>query len=406
MPNTLHQALQEALTLQEVQTVWVAYSGGVDSHVLLHAATSLELSCLKAIHVDHQLHADSAKWRKHCQNVCDQLQVPLQCQTLSLDDMEGESLEAVARKARYQCFSSFMRSGDVLLTAHHQEDQVETLMLQLLRGAGVAGLAAMPHSKPFCYGLHLRPFLSLPKEMIEAYAAQHTLGWVEDPSNASVTLKRNALRHDVFPVLEQHFPGYRKALARVADHMAEAKQLINLSADQAWQQCRRADQLQVEALLGLAPELQKAVIRHWLVQLGFLPPSAAKLEQIIKTVLLAAADKSPCVAWSGVEVRRYDGQLYAIVPLGEHDPTACYVWEGIEPLVIPHLGVTLDREQLALPAGKCEVRFRQGGESLLLANGQHHSLKKYFQEKRVPPWRRDRVPLIYVDGQLLGAAEV
>ncbi|SEA09332.1 tRNA(Ile)-lysidine synthase [Thiothrix caldifontis] len=384
----------------------IGFSGGLDSHVLLHACAGLRgqyphLS-FRALHIDHGLQAMSAAWAAHCSEVCTDLEIPLLVETLQLVIPAGSSVEAVARTARYAAFSKHLQAGELVLTAHHQNDQAETLLLHLLRGSGVDGLASMPEIRSFASGALGRPLLACSRAELAVYAKQHRLNVIDDPSNQDSRFDRNFLRNQVMPLLEQRWTAVGKTLARAARLQGEKRQLLAgfLREKLPSLQGTKPDTLSVSRLLVLDEAMQKAVLREWLAQRGFRLPEEKKLRQVLRDVLQARADAMPCVRWDSCEIRRYRDNVYAMSPLSSHDPKQVLVWETREPLVIASLGRTLVAE-----AGYPEtviVRFRQGGESVYLPQrGGNHSLKHLLQEWCVPPWERERLPLVYAGERLM-----
>ncbi len=406
-PQALFQTLD---FLPKGATLWVGYSGGCDSHVLLHALAAIndQLSIqLNAIYVNHGLSTNAVAWGDHCQQVCDQLGVPLTLLSVDAKAKSGQSPEESARYARYHVIRELLNSGDYLCTAHHQDDQAETLLLQLLRGAGPKGLAAMPHQSALGNAIQIRPLLGYTRQQLQSYGEQHNLKWIDDESNLDTRFDRNFLRHELMPLLKQRWPSAARTLSRSASHNAEAAELLDELAQQDYQLVKGTshDTLSVEALSVLSEKRLKNVLRYW-IGLNHLPlPSDVKLKHVILDVLPAAQDKVPCVTWKGAEVRRYDGLLYVMPPLPELDTGAVIPWGDQESeLVLPDGRLlVLDQPTVQrLPQGKVTIRFRQGGESFIPhGSKQHKSLKHYFQEKRIPPWMRDHVPLLYVDGVLL-----
>ncbi|MEZ5476138.1 MAG: tRNA lysidine(34) synthetase TilS [Thiolinea sp.] len=407
-------ALTAFFTRHAVSSCLLAYSGGLDSHVLLHACARLQADHprlrFRALHVDHGLQADSAAWAMHCQHICQQLAMPLEIVQLHLRIPAGESLEAVARQARYQVFARHLQTGEMLLTAHHRDDQAETLLLNLLRGSGVDGLAAMPECRDFTPGYLGRPLLPFGRSELLAYAGQHALHYLHDPSNTNPDFDRNFLRQSVLPLLQQRWPEVTTTLARAAQWQQESRVLLHECVQEKMPDLQGSapGSLAVSALLALDAPLQKAVVRHWLQQAGFMPPSAKKLKHVLQDVLLAKADAQPCVAWPGCEVRRYRDDVFALLPLSLHDVSQCLDWpDPQQPLFIPSLQrwLVLDelgaeaRERLQAATQPLTVRFRQGGEKLKLA-GQSRELKYWLQDRGVPPWERARLPLVYA-GEVL-----
>jgi tRNA(Ile)-lysidine synthase len=384
----------------------IGFSGGLDSHVLLHACAGLRGQYphlrFRALHIDHGLQAASAAWAAHCCAVCASLDIPLLVDTLQLVIPPGASVEAVARTARYAAFQQHLQAGEIVLTAHHQNDQAETLLLHLLRGSGVDGLAAMPEIRPFADGALGRPLLACSRAELAVYANQHRLNVIDDPSNQDSRFDRNFLRNQVMPLLEQRWPAVGKTLARAARLQGESRALLaNFLRDKLpLMQGKQPDTLSVSKLLAEEPPMQKAILREWLTQCGFRLPEEKKLLQVLRDVLHCRPDATPCVHWEGCEIRRYRDDVYAMPPLSAHDPKQVLVWETRQPLLIASLGCTL-----VAAAGYPEtvtVRFRQGGESVYLPQrGGHHSLKHLLQEWGVPPWERERVPLVYVGERLM-----
>jgi len=389
---------------------WVAYSGGLDSTVLLHslvnAGDALQAEA-KAVHVNHGLQKEAKDWEQHCQHFCKSLNVPLMSLSVNVDKKSGEGIEATARNERYMAFGSIMNKGDVLCLAHHQNDQAETLLLQLLRGAGVAGMSAMPEAKPFADGLMLRPLLPFSRADLENYANQHNLKWIEDPSNEQISFDRNYLRHEVMPVIQQRWVAASRTLARGAAHMAEANDLLAEVAEQDWLAISEADDrcMSISGLQKLSLSRQRNVMRFWLNKINKAPvPDTQRLGQIFNEVVEAADDAEPCLQWQGIAIRRYRQTLY--VTASELPQAEALVWNLSKPLSIPLLGFCLHTEQLdidGLDAGLVgqkgiRIDFRHGGETCQPAGrgGQRHELKKLMQEWGIPPWQRERVPLLYV----------
>jgi tRNA(Ile)-lysidine synthase len=368
---------------------------------------------LAAVHVNHHIQQHSGDWEVHCRSVCEELDVP--CQFLRVDGKarRGESPEAAARTARYRTLADWLPAEAVLLTAQHQDDQAETLLLQLLRGAGPRGLAAMPVVAGLGNGRLVRPLLDFRRRDILDYAQQHRLCWVEDPSNTDTRYDRNLLRHRVMPELQQHWPGLSKVLARAAAHQADQLELADTLAAQDCTSCRCPDaSLSISGLRVLSPARQRNLIRFQIAEQGLPMPSQAVLDRILEEVLDSREDARPLVHWPGAEVRRFHDRLFMMAPLPVQDIASCYAWDFRDPLVLEHAGGVLSVNSvtgkgLRIPAntGDVQVRFRQGGECLQPAGrGHHHRLKKLFQEWRVPDWERERVPLVYQGEQLVAVA--
>jgi tRNA(Ile)-lysidine synthase len=393
------------------KTYWIAYSGGLDSHVLLSLCSALrsELNLnLRAIHVNHGMSAHALQWSEHCARVCDAYAIPLTMRTLTSALTSSGNLEATMRDARYHIFAETLSTNDMLLTAHHQDDQAETILLQLMRGAGVKGLAAMPMIKSFAAGYHGRPLLNIPRTALQQYAEQHGLNWIEDESNENQQFARNYLRQTILPLLKSRWPAVTTTLARSATHCAEAQQILEDFAEEALTAVAgtRADTLSVSKLLLCLPERQRLLLRCWIQQQGYQLPDARKLATIQRDVFNAAWDRLPCVRWGEVELRRYRDDLYLLTSQQKMDLQLSYMWELQQPLTIPGLGsvqaTVIQGGGLHANTGAVTIRFRQGGEKMAIPGRGRQTLKNLFQEWNILPWERERVPLIYIADQLIG----
>ena len=400
--------------LPAAQRYWVALSGGLDSTVLLHALASQRSRLpgeLRAVHVNHSLHAQAAEWQRHCATLCASLDVPLESRIVKVQPRPGESLEAVAREQRYAAFRILLGPGDLLLLAHHQDDQMETFLLQALRGAGVRGLAAMPEAA-VVDGLHLaRPLLDCGRADIEAWAKHEGLRWMEDPSNTDTGFDRNYLRHEVLPRLKARWPAAGDTLGRSARFCAEADVLLRELGAEDHARYGAAETLPLRALRELSAPRARNLLRHWLQSRQLPLPPAHKLEEILRQAE-ARADRNPCIEWAGAEVRRYRQRLYAQPPVAAAAPRefrlrpglAQELGEGLGVLrLTPASGEGL-RASLCGPEGLA-VAFRHGGESCRPAGrGHDRPLKKWLQELHVVPWLRDRLPLLHAEQELLAVA--
>lgn len=405
MQSCVHRAASAA----GANRVWIAVSGGIDSTVLLHLASGCFSGArIVAVHVNHGLHPDAGEWERFCQRVAARLGVAFRSLRVQVEG--GRGVEAAARDARYAALKPLLFPGDVLMTAHHSEDQAETVLLQMLRGGGPAGLAAMPQRMRFGAGSLLRPLLEVPRRQIELFAQRFNIEYMDDPDNDDPGRDRNYLRHQVAPQLSARWPAWQKTLSRVARHQAEACDLIRQLAEQRYRDCRRTDgTLSVECCRRLDDAEKKMVLRYWIQRARLPTPSEKQLAQLVGTFLSRQVGPGALVAWPGAEVRYYRGGLYALPPRvasdaslrGEH----ALRWAGGTDLALPELGVKLTWKQLRVRApGLADaeflsVRLRCGGERYAYP-GFHKKLKKVFQELGVPPWERDRIPLIYLDEEL------
>lgn len=388
----------------------IAFSGGLDSHVLLHLMHSAQLN-FKAIYIEHGLQEASKPWAKHCADVCEQLGIAFQSISVNANPDKGESLEASARAARYQALADQMQAGEILLTAQHLQDQSETLLLQMLRTAGPAGLSAMPAVKAFAGGWHMRPLLGIDRIELEAYAALHQLEWVEDPSNTDQRYDRNFFRQSIFPLLKKRWPSINQTLANVSSLQAEAAELMNDLAQLDAEKLIDGNTLSICHLLELRPARQRNIVRYWLQQCQLDAPTAKRLKEILGSMVTAANDKMPMVNWADTEVRRFQGKLYAMKTLSAFDTEQSIDWQASQPLLLPQLhsevslvaaASGLSSEAISQPL---TIRFRSGGERIKPIGRAHTmDLKKLMQESAVPPWQRSRIPLIYSDDKLIAVA--
>jgi len=406
---------QYILSITGIKKVVIAYSGGVDSHVLLHSCSQLQeklkpISFL-AVYIDHGLHDDSSRWSTHCEQMASALAIPFTSQKVNAQNDQGEGPEQAARRARYAALSDYIDESSVLLTAQHQDDQAETFMLQLLRGAGVDGLASMPILNPFGLGSILRPLLKFSKQQLLAYAKKERLQWVEDSSNLNEAYDRNFLRQQVIPLLQSRWPAFSKTTARSASHCAEAGSIL-VDIASSILLAMENDELDIELVLTQKPEIQRLVIRQWLKAQGVRSPSEKILEQIIK-MLTVQADKLPLVGWAEHEVRLFDGALFYI-PRHEKNQPQSVQWQGNK-LVLPDpLGNLSIKEGLGRGVKRdlwdssvVTVRARQGGERIKLAGrAGHKQLKKLLNEERLFPWVRNLLPLIYLGDELVAVADL
>ncbi|MBV9575825.1 MAG: tRNA lysidine(34) synthetase TilS [Gammaproteobacteria bacterium] len=391
-------------------TYLIAYSGGLDSHVLLHLCATIRNEIplkLLAVYINHGLSPHAQTWSEHCAKICAQYHIPFTEEKIQMHETAGESIEERARQLRYAVFSQCIGKEDVLLTAHHQDDQAETVLLQLLRGAGTKGLAAMPPVKPFAEGLHARPLLLFSRATLQQYAENHQLQWIEDESNQNTRFARNFIRHDVFSLLKTRWPTIAATLARTASHCAEAQSLLEEFTLTICENVKGTQEntLSVSKLLALSSARQRLVLRSWVHSLGFSVPDTRKIHAILQNVLKAKWDSMPCVRWQTVELRRYRDDIFLMPALAIPDPKLSMEWDSRHPLPIANLGLLRTRAVLVggLRAGlnPLWVRFRQGGEIVHLAKRGKHTLKNLFQEWSVPPWQRSRLPLIFVDETLV-----
>ncbi|MBS0212379.1 MAG: tRNA lysidine(34) synthetase TilS [Proteobacteria bacterium] len=388
----------------------VAFSGGMDSTVLLHALSSLPEARergLRAIHVHHGLQAEADAWAGHCEAFATQLGIPIAVLRVQVDRTEGRGAEGSARAARLAAFRSAVMGDEVLALAHHRDDQAETVLLRLLRGAGGDGLAAM-RRRSRLGGLHLwRPLLAWPRSTLRAHADAHALRWVEDPSNAQTDFDRNFLRHRVLPLLRERWPHADASLARSASLLAEQATYLRTTTGTALDALLLAPTiLPIHGLLA-CPRAQRAhLLRAWLWRLHGSPPPARVLATIESDVLPARHDRAARLEWAGMAIRRWRDDLYAHSPQAPLPTDWSTRWDGRAPLSLPG-GGRLELHGADAFDAPLTVCTRQGGERIRLpGRAHHHALKHLLQTCEVPPWTRARMPLLFApDGELLAAGD-
>ena len=389
----------------------VAFSGGLDSTVLLHALAALpeaRARGLRAVHVHHGLQRDADAWARHCEAFGDQLGVAVDIARVQVPQA-GTGPEAAARSARYAAFATALRAGEVLVLAHHREDQAETFLLRALRGSGVDGLAAMQAWRPFVQGWLWRPLLARSRAQLEAYARLHALRWLEDPSNAELAFDRNFLRHAVLPLLRERWPQAEASFARSAALLGQAHALLQEEDARllAAATTDAADSLDLRVLHGCPPARRARVLRAWVAGLGLPPLPAQGVAHAEADLLAARADATPRFAWAGAELRRWRHLLHAGRPRAPLPAAWQAPWAGDRPLPLPG-GGQLRLEGAPAFAQPVLVRARRGGERITLPGRAHsHALKHLLQERGVPPWTRERLPLLCAaDGNLLAAGDL
>lgn len=389
--------------------LWAAFSGGLDSTVLLHRLKAAGLP-VKALHVNHNLQQVAARWAEHCRGLAAQLQVPIYVLDVKVDPNHAGGPEAAAREARHGAFLSLMQPGDVVATAHHQDDQAETVLLRLLRGSGVAGLAAMRARIPFGPGTMWRPLLHETRADLRAYAERHGLGWVEDPHNLDPRYARSFLRAEIFPRLRTRWPAAIEQLARTAEHCAEAVELLDAVAETDLRRCRgsrrAASTLSVRALLSLTAPRRHNALRHWVAARGHEPPGWEVLRRLEPELLRSRADAGPVLGWGESELRRYRDALHLMRRLPPPPGATVLGWDGQRELVLPPGCGRLRVERAAREPLDLEVRFAVPGAAVRPERARHtRTLKNLYQEAGVPPWQRERTPLLYRGGQCLAAGD-
>jgi len=393
----------------------VAYSGGLDSHVLLHALVELKAqkqfaNPLTAIHVHHGLSPHADDWLVHCQTSCEALNVPLQWAKVQIKAKPRHSLEAQAREARYQALLTLAPANSLVLLAQHQDDQLESVLLQLKRGSGPKGLAGMAeHSSQQLAGKivnFLRPLLDVTRQHIHDYAQQHGLRWVEDESNHNHQFERNFLRHEVIPVLTKKWPSLGQTVRRSASLCAEQQTLLEQVSAEKLEAVRASHHtLHIDALKKLSAEWVQQVVRYWLAELGISSPAHSVLTRLYAELINARVDANPIIQWQGWQFRRFDKQLY-VIPLVEDVLPHTLLWQGQKELVLPAtLGTLvfkppLSDEQHNVPVfqpdlGPLRLHFGQFSQRFKPYNAQHSKpLKQWYKAWEIPPWQRDKITVV------------
>jgi tRNA(Ile)-lysidine synthase len=398
----------------------VAFSGGLDSAVLLHALAALRAErpewIVRAVHVDHQMQASSGEWAIHCARYAESLGIALHVERVVVP-RGAQGPEAAARGMRYAALREGMQSGEILLTAHHADDQAETLMLALMRGSGVQGLAAMPPIKEFGRGWHARPLLSFTRASLERWARERDIVEVVDPTNALLRYDRNYLRHEIMPRLRSRWPAAGDNMARSAAHLGEALQLLDEVASADLRPCVVGRCLSIQRWGQLVPSHRRNALRHWLRTQGLRSPSTRKLAGLEHDLLNTELDRIPCVKWEGAVLHWHRGLLYAEEPPipfpDSHVYEQSWTWRQ-QSLQLPAAAGRMSLGQANGPGISASrlpqqlvVRFRRGGEKIRLPGRKHrHTLRNLFQKMGVLPWWRDRLPLIYVGDELLAVGDL
>ncbi len=454
--NRFQTSLESLSVPSENAHYVVAYSGGIDSHVLLHCCKKLNLT-VRAVHVHHGLQNIADEWVNHCQSICRVLNIHLDVIYVDAKKNKGQSPEEAARSVRYQALRKNLIDGDCLLTAQHLNDQAETLLLQLFRTASTAGLSAMPVQRPLGKNSHLRPLLSFSRQEIEKFAEENSLNWIEDPTNQDVSYDRNFIRKEIVPLLESRWPKITGQLSTVArlqsnnlqvlEDMAaiDLANLINVPAYQSIASFYSVvSVLSLSRLKKLSSARRLNVLRYWIIKMlrnqstNILPkispiisPTRNLLEEMDRAVVNSAPDANPVITFSDFEIRKFHSDLYLLKLAGpsfgsltahpcattdkkhsdlEHnDLKQDIVWKPLSPVVIPALNIQLKSiDSIGEGLNKnllnesLTIRFRKGGE-IFHPVGRRHSqrLKKLLQEANVPPWDRESIPLVYYKDELI-----
>lgn len=392
----------------------IALSGGIDSVVLLHVLAKLSKQLqfkLSAVHVNHGISSNAPLWSRFCCSLCHTYGISIYVAYLQIKKEAGISLEAIAREERYRVFSH-MQANYVVL-AQHLDDQAETLLLQLFRGAGVRGLSAMPIIRKQASDAApqiLRPLLDISRSRIEAYARHNKLNWINDESNDNITFNRNFLRHEILPILRERYPNYPKTLLRTSRHLSEASLLLDELAEIDSAHCLASGKLQVDYLRKLSFPRAKNLLRYTLLKHGITLPSSAKIENILNQLFSLGMDNQFHISLGDTEIRCYKGAIYILPGKTLPQEPKQFVWRGEMYLSLHHLRGTIRFTQVRNQGINQQkilnepimVRSRSGGEHFTPAcNRPRRSLKKLLQEAAIPPWERTSIPLLFYGEKLI-----
>ena len=370
------------------KNIVIAFSGGIDSVVLLHFLNSHYPGNIRAVHINHNLSKHSKDWSLFCKELCHKHEIAFK--SIDINIKNSSNVEENARKKRYNSLKSELSENEILCTAHHQGDQSETFLLQLFRGSGVAGLASMPKMKNFADSFLYRPFLNISKQLIFDYATKYNLDWVEDDSNNNLNFKRNLLRLELIPKLESGFDGVIKNISRSAYHQSEALKLMHDLAEIDIEKFNLVinHRIQVLPLTQLSERRVANVLRYYIERRGFLMPSSKVLTELI-SVLSAKDDAKVILKWHLYEVRRYDNELYFFEGEPERFTEDCPLFNKLK-----------DQTNFT-------IRFRKDGQRVRLKGEKHSSsLKKILQSANIPPWERDKLRMYYINDTLIGMESI
>lgn len=425
--DAFERALGAIRTRVSVSAFAVAYSGGLDSAVLLHLAKGYAIQhglTLFAFHIHHGISQNADLWLSHCERECASLDIRFAARCVDLSGRDKDSLEQAARMKRYQALGELCQTHQVplLITAHHQDDQAETVLLQMLRGSGVAGLSGMEkvNTATALLGdpdLFIgRPLLDVSRDELERFVAEKNIRYVEDESNADFRYARNALRHNVMPPLAEYFPGFQDRFARMAQHAQAAQRLLNEMAVQDLATCADDDRIDIGCLRQLNADRIDNLLRYWFASRGVRMPTTAWLSEMREQLLGAREDAQLRVTHPDCEIRRYRDKIFLTAREKEAFSSApmTFRWHGETQIQLPEFGGSLyfDAAEQGmdpdwLRGQELSIRHRNGGEKLKTAlNRPTRSLKHHYQALGIPPWERAHLPVITAGDQLIFAAGI
>lgn len=393
--------------LNQAKRLWIAYSGGLDSTLLLNLVAELVPSKkVVALHINHGLHADANSWALTCEHECARLGIDFQGLKIKLD--LAANIEANARDKRYAIFADKVGAGELLLTAHHANDQAETVLFRMMRGAGIKGLGGMPDKRSIGQGQLLRPLLKYSREQLREFALERGLNWIEDPSNQDIHLRRNFIRHRIIPELQQYWPAAVDKINQSAVAMHQADELLGRYAEDLLARCDLRPEafggsLSLQSFNHLDEPQRQLVLRH-LLSTRNVHPDSSRLDETLRQLAEVDSESRVTDSYHQVELQVYQFRLYLLDPLTDVNHSMVLQWDANAELNIPNVGLLEASAGLA-EKGSYEIRFRRGGERLRPVGRNHaQSLKNLLQEHQVPPWLRERIPLIYQGDELIAVA--
>ena len=406
--SIFESSIASSLEKKSYDEFLIAYSGGCDSTALLYFAKQIAKKNkinIRAIHVNHNLNKESKKWENHCKEFCKEINVELYIENINIILKPGDSIEEKAREERYFSIYSQMGKKTLMMTAHHGDDQAETFLYQLFRGSGAKGLSSMPRIKKIKKGFHLRPFLAFNKKTLEDFLESKTLSYIEDQSNNNTDFSRNFIRKEILPDIKKKWPSCASTISRSAKNISESYKLNEDLAMIDIQNFLINNICKLNISVRSLDEYRcNNVIRYWISKNNYRMPSSEQMNSIYSNVINAGKDKVPFFLCSEYEIRRHNDYIEIMLPLKKHDPSIIYKWKYMENLIITNLSLNLSWNDLEKRFGRkiaydVEVRFRKSGENIKLYNSKK-SLKDHMREINMPPWKRDRTPLIYIDKEL------
>ena len=397
-----------ALIPDDIKRVYLAYSGGLDSSVLLHLlATSPHRFALTPWHINHGLQDAAKEMEQFCIQQVEKYQLEIRIDRLDLGSIDS-NIEAEARRQRYSLFEAVSESGDCIVTAHHADDQAETFLLNALRGSGSAGLRGIAQSRQLGESQLLRPLLEFSRQQLEDYANRNEIAWFNDPSNRNSRFDRNYLRHEVIPSIRTRWPQFQLALSKASQLQSETQQILDDVAQQDYLALSRTVRgneatLALDGLLLLSAARARNLLRHWVAVAGLASIPGARLHEIMKQIH-ARPSAMPQIKMQEYSIRLYDQRLFLVRHDDRCSQHGSLDFGSIPQIDIDDLDIHIRRdqlfEQLALQdqGQQLILRFRHDGDH----STDRHRLKRLFQKHRIPPWQRQSTAQVYLDGKLVG----